>query len=79
MYAYYFSRSTIFDFSKLQSFASLSHLRKESIWFGLVLMLNIRVNNFSVMFGRSHSYLGITSTFFFFFFFLGGGLIYLAQ
>ena len=35
-------------------------------WFGLVwfgLMLNIPVNNFSVMLGRSHRFLGITSTF----------------
>ena len=31
-------------------------------------MLNVRVNNFSVMLGRSHPFLGITSTFF-----LGGG------
>ena len=28
-----------------------------------VLMLNIPVNNFSVMSGRSHRFLGITSTF----------------
>ena len=34
-------------------------------WFGLVL--NVPVNNFSVMLGRSHRFLGITSTF------LGGG------
>ena len=27
------------------------------------LMLNVPVNNFSVMFGLSHSFLGITSTF----------------
>ena len=32
-------------------------------------MLNVQVNNFSVMFGWSHRFLGITSTFFF----LGGG------
>ena len=32
-------------------------------------MLNVPVNNFSVMLGRSHRFLGITSTFFFF----GGG------
>ena len=32
--------------------------------FGLVcLMLNVPVNNFSVMLGRSHRFLGITSTF----------------
>ena len=32
--------------------------------FGLVcLMLNVPVHNFSVMLGRSHSFLGITSTF----------------
>ena len=30
-------------------------------WFGL--MLNIPLNNFSVMLGRSHRFLGITSTF----------------
>ena len=30
-------------------------------WFGL--MLNIPVNNFSVMLGRSHRFLNITSTF----------------
>ena len=35
-------------------------------WFGL--MLNIPVNNFSVMLGWSHRFLGITSTFS-----LGGG------
>ena len=34
-------------------------------------MLNVPVNNFSVMLGRRHRFLGITSTFFFFF--LGGG------
>ena len=28
-----------------------------------VLMLNVQVNNFSVMSGRSHRFLGITSTF----------------
>ena len=39
---------------------------------GLVcLMLNVPVNNFSVMLGLSHSFLGITSTFL--------GLICLAQ
>ena len=27
------------------------------------LMLNVQINNFSVMLGRSHSFLGITSTF----------------
>ena len=45
------------------------------------LMLNVPVNNFSVMLGRSHRFLCITSTFFFFFFFFfwGGGGIYLAQ
>ena len=37
------------------------------IWFGL--MLDVPVNNFSVKLGRSHRFLGITSTFFF----LGGG------
>ena len=31
--------------------------------FLLVLMLNIPVNNFSAMSGRSHRFLGITSTF----------------
>ena len=36
------------------------------VWFGL--MLNVPVNNFSVMLGRSHRFLGITSTFF------GGGV-----
>ena len=41
-------------------------------WFGL--MLNVPVNNFSVMSGRSHRFLGITSTFFFW-----GGGICLAQ
>ena len=43
---------------------------------GLVcLMLNVPVYNFSVMLGRSHRFLCITSTFFFsFFFFLGGGV-----
>ena len=43
------------------------------VWFGL--MLNDPVNNFSVMLGRSHRFLGITSIFFLFiFFFLGGGV-----
>ena len=31
------------------------------VWFGL--MLNILFNNFSVMLGQSHRFLGITSTF----------------
>ena len=31
------------------------------VWFGL--MLNVPVNNFSVMLGRSHRFLGITITF----------------
>ena len=35
----------------------------QMVWFGLTL--NVPVNNFSVMFGRSHRFLGITSTFFF--------------
>ena len=30
------------------------------VWFGL--MINVTVNNFSVMLGRSHRFLGITST-----------------
>ena len=47
------------------------------VWLGL--MLNVPVNNFSVMLGRSHRYLCITSTFFFFFFLGWGGLICLAQ
>ena len=43
------------------------------------LMLYVPVNNFSVMLGRSHRFLGITSTVFFFlfffsFFFGGGGV-----
>ena len=46
--------------------------------FFLVLMLNVPVNNFSVMLGRSQLFLGITNPFFFpfffFFFFLGGGV-----
>ena len=29
----------------------------------VVLILNVPVNNFSVMLGRSHHFLGITSTF----------------
>ena len=33
----------------------------EDFWFGL--MLNVQVNNFSVMLGQSHHFLGITSTF----------------
>ena len=36
--------------------------------FGFGLMLNVPVNNFSVMLGRSHHFLGST-----FFFFWGGG------
>ena len=31
-------------------------------WFWFGLMLNVQVNNFSVMLGRSHRFLGITST-----------------
>ena len=38
-------------------------------WFWFGLMLNVPVSNFSVMLGRSHRFLGITSTF-------GGGGIY---
>ena len=38
-------------------------LENSLLWFGLVLMLNVSVNNFSVMLGRSHRFLGITSTF----------------
>ena len=41
------------------------------VWFGS--MLKVPVNNFSVMLGRGHRFLGITITFFFFFFFWGGG------
>ena len=55
-----------------------SKTQQALVWFGLMLP----VNNFSVILGRSHRYLGITSTFFFFFFFFGGGgggLICLAQ
>ena len=37
-------------------------------------MLNVPVNNFSVMFGRSHRFLCITGIFFFFFFFFLGGV-----
>ena len=49
-------------------------------YFGFGLILNVPVNNYSVMLGRSHRFLGITSTFFlFFFFFGGGGQICLAQ
>ena len=45
---------------------------KVLVWFGL--MLNVPVNNFSVMLpGRSHLFLGITCTFFFW----GGGVLYL--
>ena len=33
------------------------------IFFMVCLMLNVPVNNFSVMLGLSHSFLGITSTF----------------
>ena len=45
-------------------------------------MLNAPVNNFSVMFGRSHRFLCITSIYIYiyiFFFFLGGGGLCLAQ
>ena len=44
-------------------------------FFFFCLMLNIPLNNFSVILARSLRFLGITSTFFFFFFFffLGGG------
>ena len=57
----------------------ISYIRNRKIqvrfWFGL--MLNVPVNNFSVMLGRSHRFLDINSTFFFFFF--GGGGICFAQ
>ena len=48
---------------------------------GFGLMLKVPVNNFSVMLGRIHRFLGITSTFLLFFsFFWGGwGLLCLAQ
>ena len=35
----------------------------KQILFLVCLKLNVPVNNFSVMFGRSHRFLGITSTF----------------
>ena len=38
------------------------NFRDGIVWFGL--MLNVPVNNFSVMLGRSHRFLGITSAFF---------------
>ena len=37
--------------------------RLEISYLGFGLMLNVLVNNFSVMLGRSHRFLGITSTF----------------
>ena len=40
--------------------ARLSYL-KDLVW--VLLMFNVPVNNFSVMSGRSHRFLGITSTF----------------
>ena len=51
-------------------------LLADRFWFCLVLMLNVPVNNCSVMLGRSQLFLGITSTVFCcccFCFFLGGG------
>ena len=47
----------------------LNYFSPKKVSFGL--MLNVPVNNFSVMLGRSHRFLGITSTFW--------GLICLAQ
>ena len=41
-----------------ENLLSRSLIRKELVWFGL--MLNILVNNFSVMLGLSHCFLGIT-------------------
>ena len=37
------------------------HRRRHKFWF--VLMFNVPVNNFSVLLGLSHRFLGITSTF----------------
>ena len=37
--------------------------RDAAHFFLFVLMLNVPVNNFSVILGRSHRFLGITSTF----------------
>ena len=65
------SSSTLLIMKYLSIFFSFCCLTRyfRRFWFGL--MLNIPVNNFSVMLGRSHRFLGITSTF--------GGLICLAQ
>ena len=59
---------------------TLIHCSRITAWsyiaFLFGLMLKVPVNNFSIMLGRSHRFLSITSTFFFFFsffFFLGGG------
>ena len=43
----------------------LSHLRGIMGLVLVLLRLNVPINNFSVMSGRSHLFLGITSTFFF--------------
>ena len=43
------------------NFLIISYKRNFGYWFGL--KLNVPVNNFSVMLGRSHRFLGITSTF----------------
>ena len=48
----------------------LSSSQNDNFWFGL--MLNVPVNNFTVMLGRRHRF-WILPVFFFFFFFFGGG------
>ena len=51
----------IFTKSVPESMDGTWHIHNIVFWF--CLMLNVPVNNFSVMLGRSHCFLGITSTF----------------
>ena len=68
--------NTFLDFARINNMALLKENKKinwpqkkkksdssKRIWFWFGLMLNVLVNNFSVMLGRSHRFLGITSTF----------------
>ena len=72
--SYYFLAYSIKSKTAMQSEPKSHPQNQSGFWFGL--MLNVSVNNFSVMFGRSNSILGITNVFFFSFFFSflwGGG------
>ena len=47
--------------NRKQNFAYISYAQPE-VWLVGRLILNVPVNNFLVMLGRSHRFLGITST-----------------